>query len=80
VPWTGSVDASGTVTQTATTTGSFDYSLTCGINNDTVTQDVTIKVTAPPTPGGGGGSLGLLELAALGTLLSRRRRSARMRP
>ena len=74
VPWSGSVDASGTVTQTATITGSFDYSLTCGINNDTVTQDVTIKVTAPAPPGGGGGGLGLLELAALGALLSRRRR------
>jgi hypothetical protein len=79
VPWTGSLDASGTVTQTATTTGSFDYSLTCGINNDTVTQDVTIKVAAPAAPGGGG-SLGLLELAALGTLLSRRRRGTRLRP
>jgi hypothetical protein len=80
VPWSGSLDASGSVTQTATTAGSFEYSLTCGINNDEVTQEVTIKVTAP-TPssggGGGGGGLGLLELAALLRLLARRRQVVR---
>ena len=79
-PWSGSLDASGSVTQTATTAGSFDYSLTCSINNDAVTQDVTIKVTAPTSPspggsGGGGGSLGWLELATLVTLIRRRRRA-----
>jgi hypothetical protein len=76
VPWTGALDSSGTLTQTATTAGSFDYSLTCGINNDEVTQDLTIQVTAPAAAasgGGGGGALGLLELAALAGLAVRRR-------
>jgi hypothetical protein len=81
VPWTGSLEASGSVTQTATTAGSFDYSLTCGINNDEVTQNVTIKVTAAATPGaGGGGTLGLLELATLITWLALRRRGPRSSP
>jgi hypothetical protein len=77
-PWSGPLDDSGSVTQTATTPGTFEYSLTCGINNDQVTQQVSIKVAAPAPAGsgggGGGGSLGLLELATLATLLARRRR------
>jgi lysyl endopeptidase len=78
-PWEGALDDSGTVTQTATTPGTFEYTLTCGINNDEVTQAVTIKVVTATNAssgagGGGGGDLGLLELVALGTLLARRRR------
>ena len=75
--WSGPLDNSGMVTQTATTAGTFTYTLTCGINNDQVTQQVTIKVTAPAPAatggGGGGGALGVLELAALAGLLRRRR-------
>jgi hypothetical protein len=83
-PWSGSLGTSGSVTQTATTSGTFTYTLTCGLNN-TLT-DSTVQVTVPATSsgsggsgggssggGGGGGALGFLELALLGALGAHRR-------
>ena len=76
-PWSGALATSGSVTQTASTSGSFDYELTCGNGSLKVSQDLTITVTAAAassdSSGGGGGELGIPELAALGMLLGRRR-------
>ncbi len=85
-PWSGPLATSGSVTQTASATGSFDYVLTCSTGSLKVAQDLTITVTAAAAGGagsggagsgggGGGGGLGLLELAALGALTTGRRRA-----
>jgi hypothetical protein len=77
-PWSGTQPTSGSVSQTATTSGTFTYELDCGINNQLVAQDVTITVAAPAANtggGGGGGAMGVLELAVLLRLISQRRRT-----
>ncbi len=80
-PWGGAQPTSGSVTQTATTNGTFTYELDCEVNNEQTAQNVTIKVAAPVASpgsgGGGGGTIGVLELAVLLRLLSRRRRTHR---
>jgi hypothetical protein len=79
-PWAGAQPTSGSVTQTATTNGTFTYELDCGVNNEQIAQSVTIKVAAPAASaggGGGGGTVGVLELAVLLRLVSQRRRTRR---
>ena len=79
-PWAGAQPTSGSVTQTATTNGTFTYELDCGVNNEQIAQSVTIKVAAPAASagsGGGGGTVGLLELAVLLRLISQRWRTRR---
>jgi hypothetical protein len=79
-PWTGPVGPSGTQTQTATTNGTFTYSLVCsGGNESTTPQQATIKVSAlssgtgasnSAVGGGGGGAMSALEVALLAALLA----------
>jgi hypothetical protein len=45
MPWSGSQPTSGSVTQKATTDGSFTYELDCGINNEKTSDWVTIQVS-----------------------------------
>jgi len=76
-PWSGTLAPSGSVTQMATTAGSFEYTLSCGDGTVQTTQLLAVDVTAAKA-GGGGGALDVWELAVLGTLLARRsRRRAR---
>jgi len=77
--WTGTLPPSGSLTQTASAPGTFDYRLICVLGNQQgYATDVTIKVTAATSSsggggGGGGGALEALELLALAGLLRRRR-------
>lgn len=79
--WSGPVSTSGTLTQTATTPGTYTYTLACQASNEQVMQEASVTVSAPNAVGGnsgghgGGGSLGFLELAALATLNAARRRA-----
>jgi len=82
VPWSGSLPSSGSVTQTATTTGNFTYELDCGDANLMIAQQVAITVKAasgggPTGGGGGGGSLSMSELALLALWLLRARNARR---
>jgi hypothetical protein len=76
VPWSGSLAASGTVTQIATLIGTFFYTVDCPLNNEFATAQVGVTVSAPASSSGsaggkgGGGALGFLELAALAGLLA----------
>jgi hypothetical protein len=79
--WSGNVGASGSVTQAATMSGTFTYSLVCSAGTvSTAPQAVTVTVAAAPGAGGGGssggsgggGALGLLELALAAALAARR--------
>lgn len=77
-PWTGALPSAGSITQTATAPGSFDYQLTCGTANLRATQVVTITVSAKSSVSGasqpgGGGALDFLGLAGLALLAARRR-------
>ncbi|HUA88407.1 MAG TPA: hypothetical protein VL994_03170 [Steroidobacteraceae bacterium] len=74
--WSGALAPSGSLTQTATTAGTFIYELTCNAGGAQTTDDVSIKVTAPASGGGGGGALGIAELyaLALGAVVRRRYR------
>jgi hypothetical protein len=72
--WSGLQPTSGSVTQRATTNGSFTYALQCGINNQVTVQGVTVEVTPAAAGGGGGGAVGVLELALLMQLIRQRRR------
>jgi plastocyanin len=92
--WSGAVNTSGTLTQTATTAGTYTYTLVCGADGMEVNQDAVITVTAASTGGtsggssssgghGGGGSVGWLELALLALTPWLRRwrwRTGRYRP
>jgi hypothetical protein len=77
-PWSGAQPTAGSVTQQATTNGSFTYTLECAIDHGAaIDQEVTIKVVAPSSGGsggGGGGTLGVLEVALLLRLIRRRQR------
>jgi hypothetical protein len=84
VRWTGPVPTSGTVTQTATTVGTFPYEVDCGSGNINTAQVVDITVNpasgggSSGGGGGGGGSIGASELALLAaSWLLRRVRRAR---
>jgi hypothetical protein len=61
--WSGALALSGSRTVTPMTPGTFVYDLSCQNPASAVQKVVTLTVTAPPT--GGGGSLNLLDLAAL---------------
>jgi hypothetical protein len=76
--WTGSLATSGSATQTATTSGTFTYEITCLNGNQSISEQQTVTVSAA-TGGGsnaggagggshGGGALGLPELALLAML------------
>lgn len=93
--WSGPVDTAGTLTQTATTAGSYTYTLACDASNEQVMQEAVVTVSpssSSSSPGGvggdsgsgghgGGGSIGWLELAVLATLsLASRRSAVRMPP
>ena len=80
-PWSGQLATSGSTTQTATTLGGFNYTITCPLGNVMATAQAGVTVSAPAGGGGGGGGghgggggLGWLELAPLATLLAARRR------
>ena len=47
IPWSGPQATSGSLTQKATTNGSFTYDLECGINNVVTDEAVIIHVAAP---------------------------------
>jgi hypothetical protein len=74
-PWSGTLAPSGSLTQSATSTGTFNYQLTCSVNNEQTEETVTIKVMAAAAagggPSGGGGALDVLELALLALLVMR---------
>jgi hypothetical protein len=73
-PWTGQIGTSGSVTQTASTAGTFSYEITCTGNGQTASAQATVQVTAVPGGGSGGGGhgggVGFLELVALALLLA----------
>jgi hypothetical protein len=55
-PRSGPQPTAGSVTQQATTNGSFTYTLECAIDHGgAIDQEVTIKVVAPSSGGSGGG-------------------------
>lgn len=72
--WSGTFATSGSATQTATTTGTFTYEISCLSGNQAATAKQTVTVSAAPgggTGGGGGhggGALGLPELVLLAML------------
>jgi hypothetical protein len=76
--WIGTLATSGSVTQTATVSGSFTYSVTCSNSVGQVSAGKSITVSAPSTGGGsksgGGGAIGATEIGALAALLAFRRR------
>ena len=53
-PWTGTLGASGSVTQTATTVGTFTYGLNCAFENFSALQSATVTVSAQTTTSSGG--------------------------
>jgi hypothetical protein len=78
--WSGSIAASGSVTETTSAVGTFTYTLSCSDGNvSAAPQKLTVNVTASasstasgsiPNGGGkgGGGAFGWLELLVLATL------------
>jgi hypothetical protein len=75
-PWTGARAPSGSAEQTATTAGTFVYTMTCSEGNVLSNpESVTVKVSASSSSGGssgghgGGGAIGWLELSLLITLI-----------
>ncbi len=75
-PWSGTVDASGSLSQKATTAGTFTYALQCSAGGQVVNGQAVLTVSAASGGGGGGGGdLGFAEIAALALwALVRRRR------
>jgi hypothetical protein len=66
--WSGALATAGMLTQTATTPGSYTYTLTCNAGGEMVTQEAMVSVTAPSggsSGGHGGGALGVLDLVLL---------------
>lgn len=85
--WTGSLDPAGSITQTASVTGAFTYTLVCSAGNESTSpKQVTIQVSAASTAGGGsgggshggGGGMGVFELGSLAALLALRRARSRI--
>lgn len=77
--WSGPVNTSGSLTQTATTAGTYTYTLRCDASNQEVMQEAVVTVSPASSGGtggggslgshgGGGGSMDWLELAVLATL------------
>lgn len=70
-PWSGTLAASGSVAQTATTAGSFAYTVTCREGDQENTAQASVSVSAPSSGksgssgSGGGGAMSLLDLAAM---------------
>jgi len=80
-PWSGSLPPSGSVTQTATTTGFFTYSVQCFQGHQNGVAQASINVSAAPAASsssggsvsgggghGGGGGVDLLDVALLAAL------------
>ena len=88
--WTGTLTTSGSVTQTATTAGSFTYEVDCPLNNLQAMAQAAVTVTTASSGGGagggggghgGGGGLGVLDLGFLAALLALgRKRGAHAAP
>jgi len=75
-PWSGMVPIFGTATQTASTTGSFVYVITCANGTAPVKAQATLAVMSSSGSGaggstsGGGGGGGALDWLALASLMS----------
>jgi hypothetical protein len=76
--WSGTIATSGSLTQTATTAGTFTYTVTCSDGNLSSSGQQTVIVSAATESGGGsngsggkggGGGLTLGEIAALAALV-----------
>lgn len=84
--WSGTLDSSGSVTQTASVTGSFTYTVSCSDGSQSAQAHVSVDVSAAPGSSGsssggsggksGGGSVSLLELGALLAILGIRQRGS----
>jgi hypothetical protein len=83
--WSGALSPAGSVTQMATTPGTFTYSIGCSEGGVQYSAEATVTVAAGAGGGGGGGgsgsghggggAIGLLELALLAGIRSLRRRA-----
>jgi len=77
--WSGALRTSGSLTQVATTPGTFTYSIMCSEGGLQYSAEATVTVAAGGGGGGsghgGGGAFGLLELAVLAGMRSLRRRA-----
>jgi hypothetical protein len=93
-PWTGVFPSIGTTTQTATTAGTFTYTVTCATGAAPLQAVANLTVSQSSTGGGGGGGsggnsgssghgggggLGWLELAGLFAVTAGRRRLRALR-
>lgn len=86
-PWSGILPSSGNATQTATTVGSFNYTVTCATGGAPVQAFANLTVTAASSGGSGGGgggagksgggALDWLELVGLLLLAAGRLRPAK---
>jgi lysyl endopeptidase len=84
-PWSGNLATSGTTSQPASAVGSFTYTITCtdSVNTSAQEQVSVTVIAATPNDGssggskGGGGALGLFEIALLASLVGRRRLCSR---
>jgi hypothetical protein len=82
-PWSGTLAMSGSTTQTATTTGTFTYTLSCGGEGgvEAAPQQAVITVSAASSGGsgttggggGGGGEFSPIDLILAATLVALRR-------
>jgi hypothetical protein len=75
-PWSGTLGASGSLTQTATTAGTFTYAIACSLNDEMANAQAAVTVTSSSGSSGGssgghggGGGIGWLELGSLVGLL-----------
>ena len=83
--WSGEVGVTGTVSQSPTSPGNYNYTITCmneiGSTSATASLAVAAKAVAPPPPsggsGGGGGAFDVLGVLCLFCLVSYRLRPVR---
>jgi hypothetical protein len=82
--WSGNLATSGSIMQTATTDGSFTYTIVCTDGNQSAQAHAAVSVSSSSSGGGGsggksggGGAVSVLELIALLVGLGLRRSSAK---